>query len=47
VSTEAISNAVQMLLHDGERRFAMCRAGQELVDGLGPKRVVNFLQSAR
>jgi len=47
LSTQKIADAVQMLLHDGERRFAMCRAGQELVDGLGPKRVVNFLQSAR
>lgn len=44
---KAIADAVETLLRDGERRLAMSRAGQELVDGLGPKRVVSFLQSAQ
>jgi UDP-2,4-diacetamido-2,4,6-trideoxy-beta-L-altropyranose hydrolase len=46
VSGDEIQRAVRMLLHDSARRASMSRAGRELVDGQGPKRVVDFLRSA-
>lgn len=44
VSPTDIKDAVQRLLQDRERRQAMSTAGQNLVDGQGPRRVVEFLQ---
>jgi spore coat polysaccharide biosynthesis predicted glycosyltransferase SpsG len=46
VSLEGIQHAVRTLAVDQECRRAMSRAGQELIDGLGAKRVVDFLQGA-
>jgi UDP-2,4-diacetamido-2,4,6-trideoxy-beta-L-altropyranose hydrolase len=46
VSLDAIQHAVRTLAVDQECRRAMSRAGQELIDGLGAKRVVDFLQGA-
>lgn len=45
VSADEIRQAVCMLLRDPKRRAAMSWAGRELVDGHGPKRVVEFLRS--
>jgi UDP-2,4-diacetamido-2,4,6-trideoxy-beta-L-altropyranose hydrolase len=45
ISTGRIEDAVQRLSRDSESRCAMSKAGQALVDGRGPERVVGFLQS--
>ena len=45
VSEGGIRQAVRMLLRNPKRRAAMSWAGRELVDGHGPKRVVEFLRS--
>jgi UDP-2,4-diacetamido-2,4,6-trideoxy-beta-L-altropyranose hydrolase len=44
VSPRVIKDAVQMLSADRERRQRMSTAGQNLVDGRGPRRVVEFLR---
>jgi len=46
ISGAHLAESVRMLGEDHERRRAMSRAGQKLVDGVGPKRVVEFLRSA-
>jgi UDP-2,4-diacetamido-2,4,6-trideoxy-beta-L-altropyranose hydrolase len=46
VSASQIVDAVHQLMMDQQRRSEMSKAGQRLIDGLGPKRVVEFLQSA-
>lgn len=46
VSPVQIADAVRALMTDSEGRRAMSRAGQELVDGQGADRVVEFLQGA-
>ena len=44
VSACQIVNAIHELISDKQRRHSMSHAGQQLVDGLGAKRVVEFLQ---
>jgi UDP-2,4-diacetamido-2,4,6-trideoxy-beta-L-altropyranose hydrolase len=44
VSASQIIDAVHQLMMDQQRRSDMSKAGQTLIDGLGPKRVVEFLQ---
>jgi UDP-2,4-diacetamido-2,4,6-trideoxy-beta-L-altropyranose hydrolase len=46
VSPAQIADAVCALMADSEGRSAMSRAGQQLVDGQGADRVVEFLQGA-
>jgi UDP-2,4-diacetamido-2,4,6-trideoxy-beta-L-altropyranose hydrolase len=46
LSEERISDALNRLLSDQERRRAMSERGQKLVDGRGAERVVAFLQSS-
>jgi len=45
VSKDSIREAVFALLSDRARRKAMSEAGEELVDGQGAKRVVEFMRS--
>jgi UDP-2,4-diacetamido-2,4,6-trideoxy-beta-L-altropyranose hydrolase len=46
VCASQIVDVVHQLMMDQQRRSDMSIAGQRLIDGLGPKRVVEFLQSA-
>ena len=46
VCTSEIIDVVHQLMIDQQRRSDMSIAGKRLIDGLGPKRVVEFLQSA-
>jgi UDP-2,4-diacetamido-2,4,6-trideoxy-beta-L-altropyranose hydrolase len=46
VCASQIIDIVHQLMIDPQRRSDMSIAGQRLIDGLGPKRVVDFLQSA-
>jgi UDP-2,4-diacetamido-2,4,6-trideoxy-beta-L-altropyranose hydrolase len=46
ISAPQILAVVRELMNDSQRRGEMSRAGRKLVDGLGPQRVVDFLQNA-
>jgi UDP-2,4-diacetamido-2,4,6-trideoxy-beta-L-altropyranose hydrolase len=46
VSASQLIDVIYQLMIDQQRRSDMSKAGQRLIDGLGPKRVVEFLQSA-
>ena len=46
LSEERISEALNSLLHDTERRHAMSGNGMKMVDGHGAERVVTFLQNS-
>ncbi len=46
LSEERISDALNSLLGDRERRLAMSERGRNLVDGRGAERVVTFLQNS-
>ena len=45
-AAEAVARALDSLLGDAERRRALSRAGQALVDGLGARRVAGVLRAA-